>query len=70
MQCLAKAPAERHGSAELLASALRGIGPLMDWDEARASTWWSEFRVPEDTGSSERVTLTMPVDISAREASA
>jgi serine/threonine-protein kinase len=66
-RCLAKTPAERHGSAQALADELRDIGPLADWDDARATAWWKEFRPDEVPAEPVAHTMTMTVDIGHRE---
>ncbi len=66
MRCLAKKPEDRHGSAQELGDALQTIGPLGDWDETRATAWWSTFR-PHDTKGASPPSTTMTVDLEARE---
>ncbi len=70
LRCLAKTPAERHASAQELADALRDLGPLGDWDEARATAWWHERRPSEEPPEPSMPTMTMTVDIVHREESA
>ena len=69
MRCLAKKPEERHASAQALAEALRAAGPFDDWDDARASTWWAQFRPQENIGAAPAST-TMNVDLTEREEAA
>jgi serine/threonine-protein kinase len=70
MQCLAKKPVERPASAQELSELLRAVGTLPDWDEARASAWWSEFRPDASLDTSPTPTVTMTVDYVHREDSA
>jgi eukaryotic-like serine/threonine-protein kinase len=69
MRCLAKKPDDRHRSAQLLADGLRACGTYDDWDEARASAWWAQFR-PDDRAVSSPAPSTMTIDLSTREEAA
>jgi hypothetical protein len=45
---------------------LRAIGPLGDWDEARALAWWHEFKPQESVDISSQPTSTITVDMGTR----
>jgi serine/threonine-protein kinase len=67
LRCLAKPPAARPESAAELARMLRAV-PLGDaWPEARATTWWEEFRKTEAaTPTAAEATRTVTIDIGLR----
>ena len=70
LRCLAKKPEDRPASAQQLSDDLRALGALPDWDEERATAWWSTFRPSASLDTSSTPTMTMPVDYVHREDSA
>ena len=66
MSCLEKDPARRPASASALAKALRAISPLGDWDDARASAWWADFK-PAETFEPLESSAMITVDFEHRE---
>jgi serine/threonine-protein kinase len=69
MMCLAKQPNARPASATDLADRLHAIGPFDDWDEARASAWWRDFK-PVAVPDTSMPTSTITVDIGQRDQAA
>jgi len=64
--CLAKTPGARPASAAALARALHDLGPLGDWDDARAAGWWRERDVRGEVAAEATALSTVTVDIGAR----
>jgi len=67
MACLAKQPSGRPASANDLADRLRAAGSFDDWDDARANTWWRDFKPSQDLDASAMPTTTITVDVGRRE---
>ncbi len=68
LKCLAKDPAQRHGSAALLAHDLASLADPGDWTRDQARTWWAAFRARvASTPSTELETQTMQVALAQRD---
>jgi hypothetical protein len=68
MSCLAKAPADRPGSAATLAARLRGLSAaaLGDWSEAEARAWWSDYKQLATAAVATAETRSITVDLDHR----
>jgi len=49
LECLAKSPADRPPTAELLAHRLETLPGLPEWDRSRARDWWNLYHPTDDT---------------------
>ena len=68
LRCLAKAPADRYGSASDLAEALAALPRVGDWSRANARAWWRTFRAtPRTPVPVVGATLTLPIDLGGRD---
>lgn len=67
LQCLAKAPADRPASAEVLAKQLRAVPNAGEWSEQHAVKWWDDFRRLPRPASANASTLTITVDLAQRD---
>jgi serine/threonine protein kinase len=50
LECLAKSPADRPPTAELLAHRLETLPGLADWDRGQARDWWNLHHPTDDAG--------------------
>jgi eukaryotic-like serine/threonine-protein kinase len=68
MACLAKNPAERPASAEVLRLALGRLPAYAEWDEHRSRAWWRDFETRRDAARADgaHLPLTITVDLEAR----
>ncbi len=71
LQCLAKAPGERPGSAREMGQILAGVWLPSAWTGERAATWWGEYRASRHPPVPEPAALhrTVQVDVADRVAS-
>jgi serine/threonine-protein kinase len=69
LACLAKAPADRPGSAVALGEALRALG-LTDWPVAEARRWWRDFAQQAQPAGASMANMTITVDLERRDVEA
>jgi serine/threonine-protein kinase len=67
LRCLAKNPKDRPASAGELATMLRAVPSTSSWSDADAQKWWRERKDGPVSSESKTQTLTITVDLGARE---
>jgi eukaryotic-like serine/threonine-protein kinase len=68
LQCLAKRPEQRPGSARALAMLLRAVPSAGDWSDESSRSWWLAFPAQRTAPSSTVATKTITVDVVSRAA--
>jgi serine/threonine-protein kinase len=67
LRCLSKEPKHRPSSARELATLLRAVPVAGTWGEAEATAWWRDLEAGPSSELSTSGTMTITVDIAARE---